>query len=222
MQVLSADSVKSCGVVWIAIDTPIVNGVADWQSVLDDSAHVLCRADPNTLVIVSSQLPAGTMRKLADLYPALVFACQPENLRVGYGLTDFKRPDRVVIGVHNQAYWFELNSIFSKFSDKILWMSIESAEWVKHAINSFLSLEIAFANEFGELARKNGANLRDIERAMKSDLRIGQRAYLAYGDGPGEHLSRDVKQLSERAGGLFTAVEQAHERFTQSKTKAVA
>lgn len=216
----SGDASASCDVIWVAIDTPLVNGVADFESVLKDAEHPLQYAQPNTVVVVSSQLPAGTMRRLSERFPHLYFACQPENLRVGRGWSDFKNPDRIVCGVGDSVARDALAPIFAKFTDKVLWMSIESAEWVKHAINSYLSMTIAFANEFGMLARAHGANLRDIERAMKSDTRIGPRAYLAYGDGPGDHLTRDVKQLSERAQGLFRAVEEAHARFEQRKRVA--
>lgn len=203
----------ACDVVWIAIDTPIVGEDAVPGAVFEDAAGALNHARAGTIAIISSQLPAGSMRLFAERWPSLRFVCQPENLRVGKGLGDFRQPDRIVVGINDTTLREPMQALFGKWSDNIIWTSIETAEVVKHAINSYLSMTIAFANEFGGWAKSQGANLKDLERCMKTDSRIGPRAYLAYGDGPGSHLSRDVKLLSDKIGGLFSDIRAAHERF---------
>lgn len=209
---------ETSDLIWIAIDTPIrADGSADWRQVITDSAPVLNNAQPRTIVIVSSQLPAGTMAKFYEAFPHLIFVCQPENLRIGNGMADFLNPDRIVVGLNDSSALQQVKEVFGHFSSNLLFMSIESAEQVKHAINCYLSMTIAFANEFGEWAKKHGANLKDVERAMKSDLRIGQRAYVGYGGGPGPNLGRDLKHMSDNAGGLFTAIKDAHARFGESR-----
>src|SRR6185503_11921235 len=98
--------------------------------------------------------------------------------------------------------------------EALLFMGRESAECVKHGLYAFLAATVAFANEYGKFCLEHGANTGDVVRGLKSDSRIGPRAYLAYGDPPGQHLSRDVDFLAGIAGGIFDAVKVSNESFT--------
>lgn len=200
--------------IWICLDA---QSTEDYDANFELVHHVLTMAPAGMLVIVSSPLRTGTMAKLTEKYTLLRFVYQPENLRMGRGIMCFKMPDRIVLGISDPSQREFLTKLFKPFcnvgNEQLLFMSPESAEMVKHGINAFLATTIAFANEFGKFCIKNGASTRDVERGLKSDSRIGPRAYLAYGDPPGSHLSRDIDLLSDLCGGIFTAVKTSNESF---------
>lgn len=98
-----------------------------------------------TLVLVSSQLPAGTTRKLEQEYAAeypgkaVAFAYSPENLRLGKAIDAFTHPDRVVVGCRKETDGEPIGLLFRPFGCRIEWMSVESAEMTKHALHAFLA-----------------------------------------------------------------------------------
>src|SRR6202008_1092152 len=96
------------------------------------------------------------------------FASSPENLRLGRALEIFRNPGRIVIGVRNDGGRDKLWPLLSKFCQNLLWMSIESAEMVKHSLNAFLALSITFTNELAIVAEQVGADAADIEKALRS------------------------------------------------------
>ena len=161
-------------------------------------------------ILLSSQLPVGTISDLEKLckqeYPDLniCFAYMPENLRLGNAVSIFQNPDRIVLGYRksNEQMKTKLDYLFSNFSTEIIFMSIESAEMVKHAINSFLGLSITFINELAILAEQLGADAKQIELGLKSESRIGKKAYLSPGSAfAGGTLARDaifLKDLSNK------------------------
>lgn len=210
-QVFDPIHAEECDLIWVAIDTPIVDGVADVENVLHRIHAPLIHAKHGTLVIVSSQLPVGTISKLAAKYPLLSFAANPENLRIGKGIGGFKQPDRVIVGLQNVSDREIIERVFEPFCTNIVWMGIESAEMVKHMLNAYLAMQVAFANEMGKLCIQVGASPHDVTRGLKSDSRVGQHAYLGYGGGPGPHLMREVNFLHKKAGGLFSAIKASHE-----------
>jgi UDPglucose 6-dehydrogenase len=193
-----AGACRDADVLWVTFDTPVDE---EDQSDVDTVRRGLARALPHlpvgTLVVISSQLPVGTIRSLEEEYPALRFACSPENLRLGRAIEAFEHADRVVAGVRDDESRTALALLLKPFTDHVLFMGVESAEMVKHALNSFLALSIAFINEVARLSEDVGADARDVSAGLKSDARIGSRAYLAPG-GPfaGGTLARDVVTLS--------------------------
>jgi UDPglucose 6-dehydrogenase len=213
----TAEECASADIVWITFDTPIADNVADVDAVFAWANQVLVHCKHHQIVLVSSQLPVGSIAKMAAKYPHLVFACIPENLRRGKAVQDFKQPARIVIGT---GAMLELRGIleqlFKPFCQNLFWVGVETAEFVKHAINAWLATSVAFSNEIGELAIKYGASPEAIERAMKMDERIGEKAYIAYGKGgPGPHLSRDVGYLLDLApdSNLLRGVKQANDEY---------
>jgi UDPglucose 6-dehydrogenase len=200
-----ATSLKNCEVLWICFDTPVnQDDVADVEFVCYEIKKCLSQLAANTLVIISSQIPAGTTQTLIDfaagLYAEknLVFAVSPENLRLGKALDIFLQPDRIVIGLDDLTAKPRLEQLLKPFSEKLVWMSVISAEMTKHAINSFLALSVTFANELGALCETVGANARDIEKAMKSEERIGPKAYVRAGAAiGGGTLLRDINYLAQ-------------------------
>jgi UDPglucose 6-dehydrogenase len=192
-------------VLWVAYDTPVdEDDHADVGFVMDRVKESLPYLDDGTLVLISSQLPAGSVRELAvyaaKILPAktLDFAYSPENLRLGKAINVFLRPDRVVVGFSSAAARMRLEDLFAPITDRIEWMSVESAEMTKHAINAFLAVSVAFANEIASICELVGADAKDMERGMKTEARIGPKAYLSPG-GPfaGGTLARDIVYLND-------------------------
>jgi UDPglucose 6-dehydrogenase len=156
------------------------------------------------LIIISSQLPVGSVAGLEDyalnFWPdkELIFACIPENLRLGQALKVFKEPDRLIAGVRSNETKNIIQALMSPFDMKIEWMSIESAEMTKHSINAFLAASITFANEIALICEKVGADAIEVARGLKTESRIGPAAYLSPGAPyAGGTLARDIKFLSD-------------------------
>jgi UDPglucose 6-dehydrogenase len=198
-----AEAAAGAEVLWVAFDTPVNDDdCADVEFVLRQIEGVLPFLDKGTLVLVSSQMPVGSIRALEEFAAknvpdkALSFACSPENLRLGKALDVFLKPDRIVVGVRGGAARSRLEKLLLPVTDKIEWMSVESAEMTKHAINAFLAASVAFANEVASICELVGADAKEVERGLKTETRIGLRAYLAPG-GPfaGGTLARDIDFL---------------------------
>jgi UDPglucose 6-dehydrogenase len=201
-------------VLWVAFDTPVDNDdQADVEFVQAQVRAVLPLLSDSVVVLVSSQMPVGSIRKLEDFarlnLPSkrLSFASFPENLRLGKAIDVFLNPDRIVVGLRYPESRVTLERLLSPITDKIEWMSVESAEMTKHSINSFLAISVTFANEIASICELVGADAKEVERGLKTEARIGPRAYLSPG-GPfaGGTLSRDIEFLgiASRAKGLVT------------------
>lgn len=190
-------------VLWVTIDTPVdEQDRADVESVVTAVERVLPLVESGCIVIISSQLPVGTTRRLkerfATVYPDrhVAFVYSPENLRLGTAIASFTHPDRIVIGIEElaeDAARARVTELFAPLGAYIEWMSIESAEMVKHALNAFLATEIGFINEIAQLCEQTGADAAEVERGLKSDSRIGAGAYLRPGAAfAGGTLARDL------------------------------
>ena len=161
------------------------------------------------LVIESSQLPVGSVAELRARCARrrggedLRFACLPENLRLGGALAAFREPDRIVAGVSSDRDRDELIELLAPIGAEMEWMRVESAEMTKHALNGFLATSVAFINEVAEICERVGADAAEVSRGLKSERRIGPRAYLAPGDAfAGGTLARDIGFLRALGGEL--------------------
>jgi UDPglucose 6-dehydrogenase len=207
-------AVRDVEVLWIAYDTPVDDDdVADVDFVIAQIERTLQHLSPNTTVLVSSQMPVGSVRRLESTAKAswpdlgVRFACSPENLRLGKALDVFLRPDRIVVGVRSEADRESLSRLLRPLTDRIEWMSVESAEMTKHAINAFLALSVTFTNEVASICEAVGADAKEVEHGLKTEARIGPRAYLSPGAAfAGGTLARDVEFLkaSGSSAGLQT------------------
>jgi UDPglucose 6-dehydrogenase len=197
------DDVKGLDVLWLTYDTPIdENDVADVPFVLERLRQAIPCLKKEGLLVISSQLPVGTCRKLEEEFSrmAIHVACVPENLRLGEAIDIFIHPDRIVAGTRTAAARKKLEPTLAAFSQNIIWISLESAEMSKHAINSFLALSITFMNEIAQLCERTGADAHEVSQALKSESRIGPRAYLSPGAAfAGGTLGRDVVTLTAKA-----------------------
>ena len=128
----------------------------------------------------------------------ITLACIPENLRLGKAISVFTQPDRIIIGVDCTKHNDQLVALLLPFTTHLIWMSIVSAEMTKHAINAFLAVSVTFINEIAALSETLGANAHDIELALKSEERIGPKAYLRPGEAiAGGTLMRDIHYLMQ-------------------------
>jgi UDPglucose 6-dehydrogenase len=219
---------------WVAFDTPVDDDDrADVEWVLDRAARLLEPLPEGALVVVSSQLPVGSVFALQERCAAvrgdgdLRFACIPENLRLGRALESFRSPDRIVAGVRSEADRGELAELLAPLRADVCWMRVESAEMTKHALNGFLATSVTFMNEIAGICESVGADAAEVARALKSERRVGPRAYLEPGDAfAGGTLARDIGflcDLAERHGlpaHVFNGVARsnaAHRLWAQRK-----
>jgi len=201
-------------IVWIAYDTPVDDeDRGDVEYVIERAMRVLPYLAEGAIVLISSQLPVGTTRRLEERFAtqspraSVGFGCVPENLRLGKAIDAFMRPDRVVVGLRAVADRDKVARLLAPFTSRIEWMRVESAEMTKHALNAFLATSVAFINEVAALCEQVGADATEVERGLKSDGRIGARAYLSPGSAvAGGTLTRDVGFLSQlgRERGVAT------------------
>src|SRR5262249_52173420 len=127
----------------------------------------------------------------------------------------FTRPDRVVVGLQNETDRARVGTLLAPFTGDIIWMGIEAAEVTKHAINAFLATSVAFMNEVAEICQRVGADAKEVERGLKSEARIGPRAYLSPGSAfAGGTLARDIATLSglDPELALMPAVRESNRR----------
>jgi len=197
-------SLETCDFVFLSYDTPVGDDddsdTAILERAVDDVKRVM---KDNSVLIVSSQSPVGfcaSLRsKMIEENRALELAYSPENLRLGEAIACYLNPGRIILGTASEAAKEKSVDLFSQVKADVLTMNLESAEMVKHGINSFLAMSIVFANHLADLCESSGARIDDVVRGMKSDPRIGQKAYLAPGIGfSGGTLGRDLKVLDEK------------------------
>ncbi len=198
----TTDAKAACAnadVLWMCYDTPVNDGdESDVAFVLERARRALPHLPSGALVLISSQLPVGSCALLEKEFPQLHFACSPENLRLGKAIDAFEKADRAVVGIRTDAKRALLEQLFKPFAAQVQFMRTESAEMVKHALNSFLAVSITFINEIARLCEHAGADAKEVAAGLKSEPRIGPRAYLGPG-GPfaGGTLARDVVTLSK-------------------------
>ena len=201
----SADvaAVADADIVWICHDTPVdEEDRADPDAVWRQVGMLFAHLKDGAVMLVSAQLPVGSVATLEKSFAAqakartVSFACSPENLRLGKAIEVFRNPGRIVVGIRDKHAREILEPLLKNFCDTIIWMSVESAEMVKHGLNSFLAMSVAFANELATVCEQVGADASEVEKGLKSDPRIGPGAYLRPGPAfAGGTLARDVQFL---------------------------
>jgi UDPglucose 6-dehydrogenase len=234
----TANDTKDIDVLWVTYDTPVDDDDnADADLVMARIEQALLELRTEALVLVSSQLPVGSIRRLeqaASLHggaeqPRVAYS--PENLRLGKAVNDFLHPSRIVVGVRSNRDKELLHQLLGTITESIEWMSVESAELTKHAINAFLATSVAFSNEIASICESVGADAKEVERGLKTENRIGPRAYLSPGAAfAGGTLARDIAFLNRtaRAHGTLTPLlssvlpsNNAHKLWAQRKLRAL-
>ena len=181
--------------IFIAVGTPTRrgDGYADLKYVYAAAEEIAGYLQGYTVIVDKSTVPVGTAREVQRIIrktnPDAEFdvASNPEFLREGSAITDFMRPDRVVLGVESkraEALLRELYRPLNLIEAPILVTDLESAEITKYAANAFLATKISFINEISQLCEKTGADVHAVARGMGLDGRIG-RKFLHAGPGYG-------------------------------------
>jgi UDPglucose 6-dehydrogenase len=190
-----ANAVAEADLVFIAVGTPTRrgDGHADLKYVYAAAAEIAEHLKGYTVIVDKSTVPVGTAREVRRIMrktnPEADFdvASNPEFLREGSAITDFMRPDRVVIGIESERAELRLRELYRPLNlieAPILATSLESAELIKYAANAFLATKISFINEMSLLCEKTGADVHAVARGMGLDGRIGKK-FLHAGPGYG-------------------------------------
>jgi UDPglucose 6-dehydrogenase len=192
----------------IAVNTPPgEDGSADLQHVLAAARAIARHMKSWKLVITKSTVPVGTADKIRELLKAetkIPFAVvsNPEFLKEGAAVDDFMRPDRVIIGAEDERAVALLRQLYAPFQrnhERVMVMSVRSAELTKYAANSMLATRISFMNELANLAEAIGADIEEVRRGIGSDPRIGYQFLYAGAGFGGSCFPKDVKALQRSA-----------------------
>ena len=187
--------IAECRAIFIAVGTPSRrgDGHADLSFVYAVASEVGQHLATPAVIVTKSTVPVGTgdevERLLSEAKPDVKFAVasNPEFLREGAAIDDFKRPDRIVIGTEDEWAREIMREVYRPlFLNKapILFTTRRSAEIIKYAANAFLATKITFINEIADLCEKVGGDVQDVARGIGLDNRIGPK-FLHAGPGYG-------------------------------------
>ena len=190
-----AEAMDGASAIFIAVGTPSRrgDGHADLTFVYEVAREVGANLKTPATIVTKSTVPVGTgdevERIIRESGTTVQFAVvsNPEFLREGAAIGDFKRPDRIVIGAENEFGKQVMSEVYRPlFLNKapILFTSRRSAELIKYAANAFLATKITFINEMADLCEKVGADVQDVSRGIGLDNRIGSK-FLHAGPGYG-------------------------------------
>lgn len=195
------EAVNFAGIIFIAVGTPLgKGGGADLSQV----KRVACEVAKNLnhkykIIAEKSTVPVGTAEQLKDTIrkyaPAMAdfdVISNPEFLQEGRAMETTLYPDRIVIGLETKRAESVMRRLYSSFKAPILITSLESAELIKHAANSFLAMKISYINAIAQICEKSGADVRNVSHGIGLDTRIGKdflNAGIGYG---GFCLPKDV------------------------------
>lgn len=202
-----ADAVKQSLVIFIAVGTPPkADGSADLTYVEEVARALAEHLDSYKVIVTKSTVPVGTGKRLAALIKKhqatpteFSVVSNPEFLREGAAITDFMRPDRVVIGGSDPEAIAIMKDLYRPLylnETPFVITSLEGAELIKYAANAFLATKISFINEIANLCEKVGCDVHDVARALGMDRRIGPK-FLHPGPGfGGSCFPKDTAALS--------------------------
>ena len=205
-----AGAVGAADAVFIAVGTPSRrgDGHADLSFVYDAAREVATALKGFTVVIVKSTVPVGTgdevERIIEETAPGkdVLVASNPEFLREGAAVYDFKHPDRIVIGANDERARAVVAEVYRPLSLNqlpIFHTSRRNAELIKYAANAFLATKITFINEIADLCEKVGGDVQEIARGIGLDNRIGGK-FLHAGPGfGGSCFPKDIRALIKTA-----------------------
>ncbi|MEO8455999.1 MAG: UDP-glucose/GDP-mannose dehydrogenase family protein [Sphingomicrobium sp.] len=208
-----ADGVKGAEAVFIAVGTPARrgDGHADLTFVFDAVRELAKVIEPGTVVVTKSTVPVGTGDRIEEILgeegvSGVSVASNPEFLREGAAIADFKHPDRIVVGAEDDRAQEVLREIYRPlFLNRapILITGRRTAELTKYAANAFLAVKISFINEIADLCEAVDADVQDVARGIGLDNRIGPK-FLHAGPGyGGSCFPKDtlaLLQTAENAG----------------------
>jgi UDPglucose 6-dehydrogenase len=204
------EPVRTADAVFIAVGTPSrsADGHADLTYVYDAAREIAGALDGFTVVITKSTVSVGSgdevERIIRERRPDadFVVVSNPEFLREGAAIYDFKHPDRIIVGTDDERAKKIMADIYRPLSlnqAPILYTARRTAELIKYAANAFLATKITFINEIADLCEKVGADVQDVARGIGMDNRIGSK-FLHAGPGfGGSCFPKDVRALIKTA-----------------------
>jgi len=195
--------IREADVIFVCVGTPQqIDGSADMSQIEEVSRLIADNLNRYKLVVEKSTVPVKTsfwIKRTIGLYKKtdidFDIASNPEFLREGSAVSDFLRPDRIILGVETEKARDLLSGIYEKLRDRVVVTNIDTAELIKHASNSFLALKISYINLISSLCDKTEANVEQVAEGMGLDPRIGSRflkAGIGYG---GSCFPKDIKAL---------------------------
>ena len=190
-----APAVAKADVVFIGVGTPSRrgDGHADLSYVYAAAADIARAVQGFTVVVTKSTVPVGTgdevERIIRETNPAadVVVVSNPEFLREGAAIDDFKRPDRIVVGLEDERARSVMTEVYRPLylnQAPLMFTGRRTAELIKYAGNAFLAMKITFINEMADLCERTGADVQDVARGIGLDGRIGSK-FLNAGPGYG-------------------------------------
>jgi len=203
-------AVPDAEAVFIAVGTPSRrgDGYADLSFVFSAAEEIADSLNGFTVIVTKSTVPVGTGRKVQDIIrrrrPDARFsvASNPEFLREGAAIDDFKRPDRIVVGAEDERARQVLQELYRPLflnETPMLFTNLETSELIKYAGNAFLATKITFINEMADLCEKVGADVQAVSKGIGLDGRIG-RKFLRAGPGyGGSCFPKDTLALTRTA-----------------------
>ncbi len=230
-----AKAVPECDAVFIAVGTPSRrgDGYADLSYVYAAAEEIAQALDGYTVIVTKSTVPVGTSREVERIIrstnPNADFsvASNPEFLREGAAIDDFKRPDRVVVGTDDPRARTIMRELYRPLylnETPVLFTSRETSELIKYAGNAFLATKITFINEMADLCEKVGADIQDVSKGIGLDGRIG-RKFLHAGPGyGGSCFPKDTLALTRTANehGAPTRIVEAVVAINAERKKNMA
>lgn len=211
--VFSADldtAIKGADAIFIAVGTPSRrgDGHADLSYVYAAARDIAARTDGKAIIVTKSTVPVGTgdevERIMREVRPELNIAVvsNPEFLREGAAIGDFKRPDRIVIGTNDENARRVMTEIYRPLylnEPPLLFTDRRTSELIKYAANAFLAVKITYINEIADLCEQVGANVQEVARGIGLDNRIGGK-FLHPGPGyGGSCFPKDTQALVKTA-----------------------
>jgi len=204
---------KKCDIVFIAVGTPMgEDGSADLQYVLQVAKEIGQNMQHTLIIVDKSTVPVGTADKVKNTVQKELdkrgvqidfhVVSNPEFLKEGDAISDFMKPDRVVIGTDNDFAKEQMNTLYSSFfrtTERIITMDVKSAEMTKYVANAMLATKISFMNEIANICELVGADVNKVRVGIGSDSRIGY-SFIYPGSGyGGSCFPKDVKALKKTA-----------------------
>jgi UDPglucose 6-dehydrogenase len=229
------EGVKSSLVIFIAVGTPSdADGSADLKFVEEVAQEIARNMDGYKVVVVKSTVPVGTCRRLKQLikdhqaHPTpFDIVSNPEFQREGSAIEDFMRPDRVTIGAESEQAIAIMKDIYSALyiiETPFVITSLETAEMIKYASNSFLATKISFINEIANLCEAVGADVHHVARAMGLDGRIGKK-FLHPGPGYGGSCfpkdTRALWRMAQESGYSFRILDAVIKANEEQKKRMI-
>ncbi len=204
------DAIRNADAIFIAVGTPSRrgDGHADLSYVYAAAKEIAEHMEGFTVVVTKSTVPVGTGDEVEEIIrktnPNAKFAVvsNPEFLREGAAINDFKRPDRIVVGTDSEEAREVMRELYRPLflnETPLVYTSRRTSELIKYAANAFLAVKITFINEMADLCEKVGANVQDVSKGIGLDNRIGKK-FLHAGPGyGGSCFPKDTLALTKTA-----------------------